>query len=244
MENNDVHVECLDRETTLSLCGAVLLYGTSQGNKYFASIHGVNVDKDGRVALEAGVQATVEGLTSMFECLLPEKEKECDFVPETILSFGVNHLAWWCPPRTRRAWFDCKKLGKKTAEVPYPGLVFIAKQRCLYVFAVKGNGRPKPETELYQAPVFNVGTEGGVCLGNSIPPEGFSIKSVGEWETVFFDSRFTHPDGHIESRLVLWKGGVYSFWEKMLAGEMSEFPEEVLVTTKRTVSEIITSITR
>ena len=238
---------CMDKKTTARLTAAVLLYErnnpypANQETSCFASVHGV-VNENGSCSLTPGVPATVEGLLAMYKKLMPEI-KPFGFLSEKILSFGNNYLVWWHPPQTHRLWFACEKLGQKNALVPCPGLVFVVYKNIRSVFALKGSKRPTPQTKLYQAPFFNVYGDGRVCEGTSGIPDSISVGSIEQWESSFFDSRFTHPNVHHKNQLVLWKKGVFSFWKIMLSGKIKKFPRKVLVCLAgKTVGGLINAI--
>lgn len=239
-------VACMDSDHIATLSSAILLYtsrspiGGSDGGS-FATVHAVKIGKGSIPMLSPGVAATREGLLAMTRSLSPGSSA-FGFLPETVLAIGENHLVWWCPPTKRRVWFDCKELGKRNAVVSHPGLVFAVVGGDRYVFSVKGNRRPKPDTRLCQAPYFNVWDNGKVCEGSSRIPKRVSMESMQNWEDSFFDSAFTHPNVHDRNRLVRWAKGSFSFWKAMLDQNFKVFPQKTLVPLKTTAGDLVRGI--
>ncbi len=214
-------------------------YGDSSG--YFATLHEIEVAKGKPPTLSPGVPATIEGLLAMSKALSPDR-RNFGFLPETLLAIGMNHMAWWCPPKKRQVWFNCKVLGRRTASVPCPGLLFAVVGKARLVFALVGNGRPTPESALYQTPFYNVWQNGEVCEGSSKIPGEISIGAIPEWEESFFRSEFTHPNVHTPKGLIDWPRGIYAFWKKMLDGKIKSFPDHALVPLKMTAGDLIAKL--
>jgi PRTRC genetic system protein B len=98
----------------------------------------------------------------------------------------------------------------------------------LYVFAVKGSETPSQDTQLYQAPFFNVWSRGQICMGNTDYPREEARANPGAWSKTFFGSHFTHPNFTQKDRLLKGVEPI-AFWQKHLVGQANVFPEEVLV---------------
>ncbi|MCX7096348.1 MAG: hypothetical protein NTV43_00400 [Methylococcales bacterium] len=62
----------------------------------------------------------------------------------------------------------------------------------LAIAALKTNGRASAKTTLYQAPLMNVYASGNVCTGSAALPDECGIDQIGAWESVMFDSAFSH----------------------------------------------------
>jgi PRTRC genetic system protein B len=136
-------------------------------------------------------------------------------------------------------WFKCsdKKIGVRNGLTPQPGLVFAAGICGWRVFAVKGNARPTPDTQLCLAPHFNVWKDGRVCEGSVDVPKSCGLDNLTEWEKAYFDSEFCHPNVHKD--LVKFRGGSYSFWKSMLDGKFGTFPDKVLVPAGLTLNDFL-----
>lgn len=225
---------------------AVLLYGQGSGVSHisYASVHDVSEDESGTLHIEAGVPASIAGLREMFTGLDPARIQRPTFFDPRIISSGPGWLVWWMRPCKRRVWFDAKGIGAKSERVPHPGLVFAVGPSGWQVFAVAGRTRPRPGTQLCQAPYFNVWDSGTICVGSAETPKGDDAGNPDKWERAFFESRFSHPNVHAPGRLVKYKGGPTRFWQHMLAGRFEQFPKEVLVPTDLTVARLLQAIGR
>lgn len=224
---------------TLKLSKAVLFY-TGNKNAY-ATVNDIIENEDGTQQIGAGVGATTESLGAL-ATLLVNNVSLGGFLPETVLSVGINSVVWWCKPQTRRKiWFKTSndQIGTRSAETPQPGLVFCVSDKGWSVYAVKGIKRPTPSTKLYQAPYFNVYSNGSICTGNILCPESSTQESLTEWETAFFNTFFTHPNVRHPEVLLHHKGGAFSFWKYLLNSNLTKFPESVLVDRKTTLADLL-----
>lgn len=107
-----------------------------------------------------------------------------------ILARGANAVLWYARPRRTEIFFSCssaKMMRCSGKVIPWPGLVFLAKENKLRVFAVKS--RPAKTTPLYFAPYWNL-SDGAVCLPNNVRGQNHSLD---EWERIFYTSAFSHP---------------------------------------------------
>ncbi len=108
---------------------------------------------------------------------------------------GSEKYIWSNPPRKRRMHFT-KGLGLATAEYHVPGVVYVAGERSLHVFAYKG-ATLRPDSKLYWGPFFNT-TQGSVCLGTATikKPLNPTYEELAEyWEKRFWCTEFTHLGG-------------------------------------------------
>jgi PRTRC genetic system protein B len=160
------------------------------------------------------------------------------YLPPELLYCAPNLLVWWARPATRYLWFRAPELGgaERGARVTLPGSVFLADARGCKVWAVKGAGRPTPNTALWHAPFFNVAEDGAICWGNVSLPS-VSPERITEWTAAFFASYFTHPNA--AGKVVRHAGGAYGFWRAMLDGTYRRFPTSVLLPTGLTLAELV-----
>lgn len=216
---------------------AILVYAGNGGQPACATVHDIDIDRNGKATVLAGVAATVQSVAEI-ATLLTRQIKTGGFLPANILSVGIDSLVWWIPPARRRVFVQSEELGgERSAEVPHPGLVFrVDGVGNWWVYAVKGKDRPTPDTPLYLAPFFNVYVNGEICTGNVSIPKGSTTDTISAWEKAFFDSYFTHPNA---AKLVNYKGGAYCFWDAMLKGKFKRFPEKVLVKMEQTLSALL-----
>jgi len=225
------------RSQDVALQGAILLYGQGPGQFSYATAHRIETDASERPVIGAGVplnrMALIHAVREVAQHALPKGE----LLTPNVLSISPNAITWWCPPAMRRVFFSCKELGKRSAIVPHPGLVFQASQTGFAVFAVQGHERPVPGTALFEPPYFNTWDHGKICIGSAHVPKQIDAASIDGWESGFFDSAFTHPN-HGGKRLTYEKGE-YAFWKDMLDGRFTDYPTQVLVPMKSTLADLI-----
>ena len=108
---------------------------------------------------------------------------------------GSEKYIWSNPPCKRRMSF-AGSLGIPDGEYHVPGVVYVAGESTLHVYAYKGE-RLKPDSTLYWGPFFNT-TEGSVCLGTTTitKPMNPTYAELAEyWEKRFWLTEFTHLGG-------------------------------------------------
>lgn len=229
-----LEVECSDINTRSELTHAILVY-TAGATTTLATVHEVDVIEQ-KPTIKAGNLVTKEALKSLFDTL--NSTRKIELLPENILAQGDNFMAWYTPPQNKALWFKCEEMGGEVSGVvPLPGLVFFVStlEKVWFVFAYKGKERPNKETMLYNAPFLNVWAGGKICEGNILRPHELSASSIGEWEDIFFRSRFTHTNHN--NTIGKTKGGAYSFWKQMLAKKWKKFPESKLIATERSLQQ-------
>ena len=122
-------------------------------------------------------------------------------IPETLLYAdtrrGIEKYVWYNPPR-RRVMYFASNLGIGNGEYNMPGIIYVAENGRLAVFAYKDK-RPKPDSELFAGPFFNVAAGcGSVCLGSAklAEPENPCYGDILEyWEKKFWLTEFSHLGG-------------------------------------------------
>lgn len=229
------------KDSTMNLNKAILIYGDSQAA--FATIHDIAVDKGGASTIKHGEPMT-HGALATLAMSLGKSVQIGQFLPENILSVGLNSLVWWVPPSQQRTWFKCHNelIGEENAVTPQPALVFGICADEWMVFAVKGNKRPTKDTPLFVCPHFNVWSNGRICQGTVSVPKDYSANSIDAWSKAFFGSAYSHPNVHGKGEHVSYKGGSYQLWRDLLDSKFKKFPEKVLVPKHRTVSDFIRAI--
>ncbi|MBN3785669.1 PRTRC system protein B [Burkholderia sp. Ac-20353] len=222
----------------VALSHALLLY-TGNDGAHFATAHAVIADrKSGRPIIGAGRPLDRKVLVQTLRQLAEHAAPKAEFLPATVLGVSPDAVTWWCPPAMRRVFFECENLGKRSAVVPHPGLVFQASNQGFRVFAVAGSDRPVRETPLFEPPYFNTWDLGRICIGSAHVPKRVDVASIDGWEGGFFDSAFTHPNAG--GKRIEYKDGEYAFWRDMLDGKFGEtFPLNALVPMKRTVAQLV-----
>ena len=127
--------------------------------------------------------ALVDCLRELAQNAAPKAE----FLPETVLAVSQDAVMWWCRPAMRRVFFECQEIGRRSAVVPHPGLVFRAASSGFSVFALQEDSRPTPESKLHEPPYFNTWDWGRICIGSAHVPKRIDIESIAGWESGFFD---------------------------------------------------------
>lgn len=223
-------------DRTIFLSKAILVYQTKNGNSYesnettYASVHSVEdtgTKARPNVQIMPGTPITQESLLELMGSLADQYVVNTELLPENVLSYSPTHLVWWLPAGKRSVFFNNKELGKRSAVLPHPPMLFLVINKQWFVYAMDANVRPSKETVLYHAPYFNVYDNGSICSGTAAIPNRLSTTTIPSWENAFFDSEFTHVNGQIKK--ISHPDGEYAFWKAMLDGKYPEFPSELLV---------------
>lgn len=215
---------------------AILVYDGLRGGG-FATLHSVEM-RNNRPVVLPGTPVTRFGLIGALEKLKPETA--LTLLPANVLASGDGCLVWYSVPQRRKLFFRCDDLGGEFAkEVPLPGLVWMVRRGTLFLFAYSSNGRPEPTTPLCWAPLFNIWDTGEVCVGNADVPAGASAARATAWESMFFDSAFTHPN---MGRLVKGRQGALEFTRWLLDGKRKVFPQAKLLPTGHTLEATFSRI--
>jgi len=211
------------------------------GKRAFATLHAVREDAKGGKVIGEGTLVSHQALSELVEQLAPERG--LSFLPPEVLAVCATGLVWWRRPAPATVWFNTQDaLGTKNGKTPHPGLVFAATATGWWVWAVKGSERPMPQTQLYQAPYYNVSSDGSICTGNADVPDGLGVTAIPGYEAAFWGSRFTHPNVADRRRLCAWPGGAEKLWLSLLAGRRRSFPEQALVEVKLDLAGAISRV--
>lgn len=239
-------------ETSIVLTQAILVYSkegpsnfSSRSDALYATLHPVEnfgTEAKPNFQLAAGRPLTREALLAMFEELAKKHSLNTDILPENVLSISADHMVWWLPAGERNVFFNTNELGKRSAKVPHPALMFAVAKGQWYVFALAANARPTAETVLQFAPYFNVYDSCAICTGSARVPRGISASATGEWEKAFFDSEFTHING--SQKKATHPRGEYALWKELLDGFYKMFPVEYLTPTKFTLATFMAAVRR
>ena len=148
-------------------------------------------------------------------------------MPENVVARTPELIAWWLPAAVRPMFFrDGSELAGISGKLfPHPALLFVVRNRALFVRAFPKNRRPDPDTKLAAAPYWNIDSNGAVCAGTMRAPKSLTVASIPAWQQAFFQSEFTHPGG--AGRLTKRKGGTAALW-KSLSGKKG-FPRSALI---------------
>ena len=187
---------------------------------------------------------TVKEAQGLSKALDTRKEAAKAFLkPKGLLPSNILHInpaengsvIWYTKSHERKLHFT-ESLGLPPQELPLPALVWAADKSRLYVFALKGKGKPHIKTPLYNAPFFNLYRNGNVCMGSvdvRISQSATLEDFTAAWEGYFFGSNFSHLiDGHNPVA-----GNLISLYQS-LSGK-GTFPVEELVPTAKQLKHLL-----
>lgn len=231
------------QESVLRASKGIVLYESRNGEA-FATVHGIRLDDGGRPVFMSGQAMTRETLIELTAKLMPDTG--VDFLPPEVLAIGNGWMIWWCPSRERSLFFrtTCDDgIGKRTIRFTVPPLVFAAHGDVLRVYALKENARPRPETPLWMPPFYNVWDEGRLCRGNAPLPSKIGLEAMPQFESMFFDSVFTHPN-LVSRKLTRHREGLTGLWRDIVSGRWKRFPLGMLAPSGRTLDDLVKSVKR
>lgn len=151
--------------------------------------------------------------------VVPEELLACEYGPTKKV------LIWYNKPMVRPMYFT-KGLHLPNGNAGQPGLIYIAEDNHLSMYAYKGDGRPDEDTKLYYVPYHNCSSTGKVCLGSGKVkrPTAITYSAVIKYyETYFWATEFSHL-ADVNSRIT---GNVNTYWKKAVT-EGAAFDQTVL----------------
>ena len=234
----------LSSTTTFELHDAFLLYrrnsssySPSPSPEVFVTHHAVKLNDQGTPVLGVGSAVTKDAVLDMVKELRGSIPVE--FLPENVLARTADSIVWWTPASVRAIFYmdgkstELSQLSGK--RFPQPPLVLRIENGSLQVRALQKNERPKPATQLYRAPYWNVNDHGDVCLGSTHVPSETAVSNLQEWEKAFFTSEFTHAN--TVQKLTTHPGGFTGLWKSLIG--KTAFPSRLLVDAKETLQHFI-----
>jgi PRTRC genetic system protein B len=209
---------------------------------------------DGKPHVGAGSPFATSDLAQLTAILSDTQDDESLLLPPNLLGRSNAHLCWYVPGKVRPMWFATDK-GTQRLDVPWPNLIFLVKDGRLSITAYEGSKRPDASTRLYHAPLSNIYRDTGVCIGSATVPASMDIKTMAGWESVIFDTRFSHVNHDATLALKARGRPVKSvstvqhvaFWKKLARetakakGGRVKFPAEQLVSLGTTLSRYLIS---
>lgn len=211
---------------------ALLIYRNKNGDGYVSS-HPI---VQGPSALELGAGHPLE--RSELRKLLKGTGRDLGvkgWVDSRVVFMSGSLIAWWRPAAPAPMFFQANAIGSKarSGTCPQPSLVFAVADSGWYVWALKGNERPTPQTPLMRSPYLNVWNEGRICEGNVKRPRVLTPETIAAFERTFFESRFTHAN---QPDLCKYAGGAKALWQDLLLGKHPAFPDECLLPQNQTLA--------
>ncbi|MHB8742795.1 MAG: PRTRC system protein B [Sulfuricaulis sp.] len=158
--------------------------------------------------------------------------------PERLLFTDATRTLWWIPSAVRPMHLRGAK-GAKTISTRWPALVALVRDRTLYLSAPADESRPNADTALFRAPLPNVFANTALCTGDARLPLSSTPAEIPGWESVIFDSAFTHSNFQQSLAAAAGKpgfAGVEGFWEKR-DRKIAPFPVKRLVPLGQTLAQ-------
>jgi PRTRC genetic system protein B len=227
----DAHVE-IGQSYNFELRHAVLVYGDQ--HHAFATLHEVAKQEEGAPMLGPALPLSLAFLRELAHGLGSQVVPEV--FPTNVLARTPERIVWWSQAARLPMFFGAADEGARKLNggvFPHPPLVFKVCGGELFVRALQRNTRPEGTTWLMNAPYWNVGGDGRVCLGTARAPKEASVASIPAWQDAFHRSQFTHALGAV--RLTTHRGGFVGLW-RSLAGK-KRFPGRCLSEARETLRD-------
>ena len=218
--------------TSAHLTQALLIWQTPSKVPAHASMHTV---RDG-VIEPAATPLTLRQLHSFNQSLqglvsstVAKAQNALQLLPATVLAFEphLSTTVWWRPTSPVPQFYDCAELGKIQGVINIPSLVFCQEGNGLKVCAIKGKDRPGAQTLVYHAPLFNIHSNGAVCLGEVNLKSVHLIEDIASNETAFLRGINTHPNG--DHRKTNYPTGIFALWRDLIAKPKTPWNDKWLV---------------
>lgn len=187
------------------------------------------IRSNGQIA--PGALATSETVEEALR-LFNGQQRERKLLDANVLFSSPDETLWYRPAQRRPIWFQRGKQ-KRMLTVPWPALVFHARNGGLRVAALRAtNKRPDENTRLYHAPLMNIYANGSLCLGNIAAP-GCGLSGMAEWEAAIYDTLFVHTnhDQTLKHPAPTKDDNIahYRFWLQLDREKATRFPVRALV---------------
>lgn len=210
-------------------------YSQYRTGDFLASMHDFVTNEQGESVIGAGRLMSKEDVESVLRSMLEMGKRKVSLLPPNVVSISETHIAWTVPAQVRPMLFNITGLPMKKIDVPWPRLLMVANRNGkLAVAALKTNGRVSAKTKLYQAPLMNVNANGNVCTGSATLPDECGLDQLNAWESVMFDSAFSHVNNPSTLSLDRDKDKAvdnkahYRFWLSLSKMKVGKFPVENL----------------
>ena len=220
-------------EDTYEPMMAIIVYA-SQGSAPYLEQRNIT---DGKMG--AGRPLTKKCVTDIFRAIVEDSEDLSEgyhgVIPRNLLyadtTTGRTRLIWYNPPMKRKMYF-VGSLGIPEGEIVMPGVLYEANDNTLNVYCFNGK---VPKDTLWQAQFFNVNNH-AVCLGTAKakrPKSLTYIEAMEYWETMFWNSEFSHLYGGnpINGNLALIT--------KSCIQNGDPFPTSVLIKSKTKLKDLL-----
>ncbi len=230
--------EQIKEELALKATHALVFHESGGGNTYdrgkasLITRHPVHQSPEGPV-IGAGSLLSLTDQEILRDILNNNTEAGSVLLPANMLVSSSRRLVWHVPAAVRTMYLNINTRIKRL-KVPWPALVMRVDSGTLYVAALSASSRPNDKTKLYRAPLANVYHDGRVCTGDADIPGGWRIAHMKSWESVIFDTAYSHINNPVTLRL----GGSgnnqvndaqhFAFWRQLALENASRFPTKAL----------------
>lgn len=238
--NNTTDRQCV-------LAAAVLVYSEASRNANssdgagmsMATIHGICLDAQQRPVIQAGRPMNKDDLRKLTTELQDSQGRETvRWMDTATLAMGSDRMIWWTPAQSVPMFFNTNTFqGRGICPVP-PMVWMWVEGDGLYIYALRNNERPGPQTQLYQAPLMNIWARGKVCVGNAVLPPKETRWEPASWHAFMWGSNFTHPNFTEKDRLTKGIEPVL-FWQRQLKRPSKVFPRHRLVKVNATMADLM-----
>jgi len=242
---NGDHEPSIKPECAILFHRATCVTDSYGGNDFLVSMHDFIVtDENKEPVIGAGRLLIKEDIESLFRSLLKMRNNKVELLPNNVVSISEGYIAWTVPDKVRPMLFNIGSAGIKKLNVPWPRLLIVAnRQGKVAVSALKGRGRPSAKTRLYHAPLMNVGANGDVCTGTASVPKECGIADMTAWESVIFDTAFSHVNNNstltLEGKKEVDTAVHYRFWLSLSKKKEEVFPNPRLVPMRMTLERFV-----
>ncbi len=221
---------------------AIVLY-QKEGSQYECYVEAYEMDETGRAV--NGHPLSIQEAGMLAKALDMAGDLSNNFlIPKGLMPENVLHVApgqqgyvlWHTPAMVKELCFT-EDLGLVDGPYAIPPMLWKAGKHNLRVFALSSNDRPKLATPLFEAPLFNIYSDGQVCMGTvdvRIPAEAGIEDFIGIWEGFFFKSRFSH----LLREQSPVKGNIIDLFER-ISGAKQKFPVRHLRKHSLTLQQLL-----
>jgi len=124
--------------------------------------------------------------------------------------------------------------------IPIPGTILMVIGKGYFMWALNGNRRPTPNSNLFELPLPNTDARiGSICFGSNEKPSNKVENAEATWK-MFMDTPF---NGHLaSSKHKEYEQDIRPFLFKLAEEKATEYPTKELVSLKRTLDQMITMI--
>lgn len=167
----------------------------NSNNLEVVTAHRVDTIK-GAPVIGAGRPITPEDERKVQGLLLSRREDPAPMqvFPENLLFCDATRLVWWRPSQVRPMYLRDTEGKPSVIVTRWPNLIFHVTDRSLSVATFDGEGRPDAATRLLHSTLPNIYGDTSVCTGNATLPVGPAVEEMPQWESVIFDTAFTHSN--------------------------------------------------